>query len=94
MTISLYDATVLGFLQTIHAARGFMQRGLDHCAQKGLDPEELVETRLYPDMLPFRFQILAVIRHSVDAIENAKKGVCGPMAQSPPLDYRDRKSVV
>src|SRR3546814_12799148 len=56
MNISLYDATVRGFVQTVGAVQGFLERALKHCAATGLDPGDIVATRLYPHMLPFRFQ--------------------------------------
>jgi uncharacterized protein len=86
MNISLYDATVRGFIQTVSAVQGFMERGLKHLPESGFDLSEVVETRLFADMLPFRFQILSVIHHSVGAIEGAKNGVFSPPGDSS-LDY-------
>ena len=86
MNISLYDATVRGFIQTVGAVQGFMERALKHDPEEGFDLSELAETRLFPDMLPFRFQILSVIHHSVGAIEGAKSGVFSPPANAA-LDY-------
>ncbi|MET0986818.1 MAG: DUF1993 domain-containing protein [Steroidobacteraceae bacterium] len=87
MAITLYDATVLGFMQTVNAMQGVMTRALEHCTQTGLAAHELVETRLAADMLPFRFQILSVIHHSVGAIEGAKRGEFRPPGESPAFDY-------
>lgn len=87
MAISLYDATVLGFLQTVNATQGFMARALEHAAATGRAANEWVESRLIADMLPLRFQILSVIHHSVGAIESAKRGVFMPSGESPPLDF-------
>ena len=56
MAISLYDLSVASFLQTLGGVAGFLQRGLDHFRDNNTDPSEIVETRLYGDMLPFRFQ--------------------------------------
>ena len=60
MAISLYDVSVVSFLQTLGVVSGFLERGLAHCQDNGIDPEEVVETRLFPDMLPFRFQVISV----------------------------------
>ena len=65
MAISLYDLSVASFLQTMGGVAGFLQRGLDHCRDNNTDPSEIVETRLYGDMLPFRFQIVSVAHHSL-----------------------------
>ena len=69
MAISLYDISVASFLQTLGGVAGFLDKGLSHCETAGIDLNELVETRLRPDMLPFRFQVIAVAHHSLGAIE-------------------------
>ena len=93
MNISLYDATVRGFIQTVAAVQGFMQRGLTHRPEDGIDLAELVETRLFADMMPFRFQIHSVIQHSVGAIEGAKTGLFVPPKDST-LDYAGLQSAI
>jgi hypothetical protein len=87
MALSLYDATVLGFIQTVGGVAGFMERGLSHCTDNGIDPNEIVEARLFPDMLPFRFQILSTVAHSIGAVEACKKGLMTPPGAPPELDY-------
>ena len=94
MAISLYDLSVANYLQTLGGVAGFLDRGLDHCRETGLDPEEIVETRLFADMLPFRFQIWSVAHHSVGAIEGVKKGVFSPPPELPPLDCAGLQTVV
>jgi hypothetical protein len=94
MAVSLYDLSVASYRQTLTGVAGFMDRGLDHCRETGLDPEEIVGTRLYADMLPFRFQIWSVAHHSVGAIEGVKKGVFTPPPQLPELDYAGLQKVV
>jgi hypothetical protein len=47
---------------------GLLDKGLAHFAEKGTDLDEIVETRLYPDMQPFRFQVQSVAHHSLGAI--------------------------
>jgi hypothetical protein len=78
MAISLYDVTVQSYLQTLGGVAGFMERGLKHCGEAGVDPADIVATRLYPDMLPFSYQINAVVGHSLGAIEGVKAGVINP----------------
>ena len=94
MAISLFDLSVPSYLQTLGGVAGFLDRGLDHCRESNTDPNEIVETRLFPDMLPFRFQIWSVAHHSVGAIEGMKKGVFTPPAQLPELDYAGLQKVV
>lgn len=94
MAISLYDLSVPTFLQTLGGVEGFLGRGLAHCKEKNIDPNEIVETRLYADMLPFRFQVLAVAHHSRGAMRGIKEGLFAPPASTPPLDYAGLQGVV
>ena len=94
MAIPLYDLTVASYLQTLGAVSGFLDRGGAHCQDNNIDPESIVETRLWDDMLPFRFQIISVAHHSRGAIEGAKKGVFGPPTESRPLTYTQLQELV
>ena len=68
MAISLYDISVTSYLQTLDAVGGFLAKALAHFRDTGVDPEEIVEARLVPDMLPFRFQVVSVAFHSGGAM--------------------------
>ncbi len=94
MAFSLSDASVANFLQTLGGVSGFLDKALAHFKEKGIDPEEIVETRLYPDMLPFRFQIVSVAHHSRGAIEGIQKGVFSPNRGAPDLTYADLQALV
>ena len=94
MAISLYDASVACFIQTLTGVSGYLDRGLAHCSEHGIDTNELVETRLYPDMFPFRFQIVSVAHHSLGAIEGVKAGVFGPPSDVRAHDYAGLQGVV
>ena len=87
MPISLYDMSVANYLQIVPAVAGILDKGLQFCTSNNIDPGELVETRLAPDMLPLRFQIVSVAHHSLGAIEGVMKGVFSPPNQTEPLDY-------
>ena len=87
MAFSLYDATVANYLQILGAVGGFLEKSLTHFREKGIDPAEIVDTRLTPDMLPLRFQIVSVAHHSRGAMEAAKNGVFAPSSGKPDLDY-------
>ncbi len=93
MAISLYDLSVTSYLQTLGGVIGFMEKGLAHCTANGTDPNDIVETRLIADMLPFRFQVQSVAHHSLGAIEGVKKGVFSPPS-GPDLDYRGLQKLV
>jgi hypothetical protein len=87
MAISLYDISVASFLQTLGGVAGFLDKGLAHCNATGIDLNELVETRLQPDMLPFRFQVIAVAHHSLGAIDGVRAGLFKPPAGPMDQDY-------
>ena len=94
MGVPLYDLTVGSYLQTLGAVSGFLGRGLAHCQDNNIDPESIVETRLWDDMLPFRFQIISVAHHSGGAIEGAKAGVFAPPSEARPLTYAQLQELV
>jgi hypothetical protein len=94
MAVDLYDFTVGSYLQTLGAVGGYLQRGLDHCRDNNIEPDEIVETRLWSDMLPFRFQIVSVAHHSRGAIDGVKAGVFGPPSDQRPHGYTDLQGVV
>ena len=94
MAFSLYDATVANHLQILGAVDSFLEKSLAHFREKGIDPAEVVETRLAPDMLPLRFQIVSVAHHSRGAMEAAKNGVFVPPSGKPDLDYAALQALV
>jgi uncharacterized protein len=94
MAFLLYDATVANYLQILGAVDGFLEKSLRHFREKGIDLAEIVEARLVPDMLPFRFQIVSVAHHSRGAMEAAKNGVFTPSAGKPDLDYAALQALV
>ena len=94
MATSLYDLSVACFLETLCGVDGFLERGLGHFTANGVDPNELVEARLFPDMLPFRFQVQAVSHHSLGAIQGMQRGLFEPPANLAPLDYRGLQKLV
>ncbi|WP_169050392.1 DUF1993 family protein, partial [Klebsiella pneumoniae] len=94
MTFSLYDATVANYLQILGSVSGFLEKSLTHFKDNGIDPAEIVETRLFPDMLPFRFQVVSLAHHSRGAMEAAKNGVFVPPSGKPDLDYAALQALV
>jgi uncharacterized protein len=93
MAISLYDASVRTYLQIGEAVGGVLALGLDYCRKNNLDPETVVEARLYPDMFPLRFQIHSVVVHSAGAIEAIKTGRQA-MEKKPQHDYAGLQTLI
>ncbi len=94
MATSLYELSVTNYLQTLGGMEGFLGRGLAHFQENKIDADEIVEARLHPDMLPFRFQVLATAHHSIGAIRGMKAGLFAPPASLPPLDYAGLQKAV
>ena len=78
MSISFYDLTVGSYVQIVEATTGVLQKGADYCAAEGIDPAEIVDTRLIPDMANFHFQVTSVTHHSLGAVEAFKSGEFRP----------------
>ena len=94
MATSLYDLSVANYLQTLSGVIGFLEEGLTHFQANNVDLNEIVDTRLHADMLPFRFQIQSVAHHSRGAIEGVKSGVFQPPPPIPALDYAGLQKLV
>ena len=94
MAFSLYDASVANYLQTLGAIAGILDRSLTHFREKGIDPETIVEARLSPDMLPFRFQIISVAQHSRGAIEGVQQGLFNPPSFKTPYDFAGLQGLI
>jgi hypothetical protein len=94
MAIALYDVTVPVFQQTLGALEKVLERGLAHAGEHGIDPQSLVETRLFADMMPLRFQVVSAAHHSRGALEAAKNGVFVPPSAKTEYDYAGLQALV
>lgn len=94
MAISLYDVSIGSYLQTLDALTGVLDKGLAHFREKSVDPETIVEKRLYPDMLPFRFQVMQVAFHATATVDAIKSGTMSPPGQRPRPDYAGLQALV
>ena len=75
--MSFYDATVPAFLQILGSLQGILGKAEAHCQAKNIQPEVLLNARLYPDMLPLSKQIQI-------ASDSAKGGVARLAGSEPP----------
>lgn len=57
MSISLYSATVPVFKQMLLALSDVLKKGEEHAQNRKFDPAVLLQTRLFPDMLPLVRQV-------------------------------------
>jgi len=94
MASSLYDISVASFLQILHGVAGTLNKGMQHCKDTGQDPGEILAARLHDDMLPFTFQLFAVVHQSSGALAGLKSGEFGPPAALPELDYAGYQGLI
>lgn len=76
--MSLYAATVPRFMQQLDATLVLLDKAEAFCAERGIDPAELIQARLIDDMLPFAYQVKSVAVHSQGALEGVRAGVFRP----------------
>jgi len=55
--MSFYDGSVPAFLQILGSLTGILTKAEAHCKAKNIQPDVLLGSRLYPDMLPLSKQI-------------------------------------
>ena len=78
MGISLFDVGVTNFLQVLNAVDNFLEKSRNYLNENGVDLQEVVDTRLYPDMASFQFQVTSVAHHSMGALKGAEAGQFSP----------------
>lgn len=87
MAVSLHEASIPQFRQTIGAMRGLIDKAEAFCAERGLSPDTLIDARLSPDMLPFGYQVKSVTVHSAGAIDGLRAGTFAPDRTAWPTDF-------
>lgn len=60
MSTSLYDLTIPIFIRNLESLDAILSKGEAFASEKGIDPSELLEARLYEDMAPLISQIQRV----------------------------------
>jgi hypothetical protein len=58
--MSFYDAAVPAYLQMLNSLSGLITKAEAHCKAKNIQPDVILGSRLFPDMLPFSKQIQLV----------------------------------
>ena len=67
MPISLYQASLAPCLQMLDALSAVLSKAASYAAERGIEPSVLLQSRLYPDMLP-------LVRQVQIATDGAKAG--------------------
>jgi hypothetical protein len=94
MSISFYDASVASYLQVLDGVAGVLDKGASHAAETGMDPQEIVMTRLRDDMMPFHFQVVSVAHHSWGAMQGLAAGSFSPPSFDLDKDYAGLQALV
>ena len=94
MPIPFYDASVKSYIQVLDGVAGVLENGVSHAAASGMDPQEMVMTRLHEDMMPLHFQIVSVAHHSWGAIQGMQQGSFRPPSFELDMDYAALQGVV
>ena len=63
--MSFHDATVPAYLQILGSLTDLLGKAEAHCTAKNIQPDVLLNARLYPDMLPLAKQIQLVTDFAV-----------------------------
>jgi hypothetical protein len=72
MATSFYEVSVPVYQQFLRSLIGVLDKGEQHCAEKGIDPASLLGARLIEDMQPLTFQIMQAINHSAGALATVR----------------------
>ena len=80
MTISMYTASVPVFQHVLRNLSHILDKGEAHAEARKFDPEVLMQSRLFPDMLPFTRQVLI----ACDAAKNGVARISG--VEAPKFD--------
>jgi hypothetical protein len=95
MAVSLYDLSVTTYLQILGAMEGFLSKGLAHRQESKIDPNSILDERLYDDMRPFSFQVWNTVHQSLGAVRGVREGAFGPTPPIPaPMDYAGLQKLV
>jgi uncharacterized protein len=87
MAFSLYTAIVPTYRQILASVSGLLGKAESFCSEKGIAPEEIIQARLAPDMLPFAYQVKSAVVHSLGAIEGVRRGIFSPDMTPPPETF-------
>lgn len=86
MQISMYEASVPMFLQTLRALRALLETAAVHAEQKKYESAVLANSRLFPDMLP--------LINQVQIASDAAKGAAARLAGIDPPAFEDNEKTL
>ena len=84
--MELHDVALSTYRQIVGASVGVLSKGAQYCQENGIPLQDVVDSRLYPDMASFHFQVVCITHHSLGAINGIKAGEFSP-PDYPETDY-------
>ncbi len=85
---SLYDLSVPIYRRVLTSTIAVMEKGAIYFAEQAIDPEDIIDMRLAPDMAAFPFQVNSVRHHSLGAAKGLLVGEFSAPPDIPELDYQ------
>lgn len=84
MPLTLHAAVIPGFQQLLGAVNGLLDKGEAFVAERNLDEEEFLQSRLVDDMLPLAYQFKSCWVHTAAALQSLREGQFSPEMTPPP----------
>jgi hypothetical protein len=94
MSITLYDASVATYLQTLGGVSNVLAKGRAHAEAGNMDLGEIIRFRLAEDMAPFTFQVISVWHHSLGAVRGMRAGLFEPPPKMSGMDYGGLEALI
>ena len=94
MSISFYDASVGTYSRVLDSVAAILDKGAAFASDTGLNPQDIVETRLREDMMPFHFQIVSVCHHSLGALKGMRDGRFSTPSFDLDKDYQGLQAMI
>lgn len=93
MTISLYAASIPVFKQMLTALGAVLAKAEAHATEKKIQPEALLQSRLYPDMLPLIRQVQIAVDFSKGATARLA-GIDIPKYEDTEVSFADLQALL
>ena len=86
MPVTLYEISVPIFIRGLNTLSHILTEAEKYAKDKGIPTSELVEAKLYPDMLPLSFQ--------VQTASDTSKGAVARVAGTEPVSMKDNETTI
>jgi hypothetical protein len=84
----LYDVVVPQFARTLGSTAGFLKIVEQACGDGNVFEDEILRSRIHPEMHPFAYQVKSTVEHSWGSIKAARARFATPNLEQPPDSLR------